>query len=242
MDSKPGKVIFIGTGPGDPCLLTIKALHLIEDARIAVYDSLVSDEILSVLPVTAERIPVRTDVHERGMTPAEIGNVMVSRASSGQDVLRLKSGDPMIFARTGEEMEVLEKNGIDYEIVPGITSAIAAADLSKTVITDRRFSSSVAIVTGHETERKSEKRVDWVKIADSMDTVIVLMGISTLPSYLSDLIRGGMKPEARVTLVFDVSRKTQRIIRGTAEKVINEMPASCGDLCTVIINKNLEGE
>ncbi|MGC8609067.1 MAG: uroporphyrinogen-III C-methyltransferase [Thermoplasmata archaeon] len=237
MKSLHGKVFFVGAGPGDPNLLTIMALRLIQSARIIVYDSLVSSEIMSLVPEDSEKIPVRINVHDRGMTPAEIGNVMIQKVASGNDVIRLKSGDPMIFARTGEEIEVLEENGIDYDIIPGISSSIASAAVSKTMITDRRFSSSVAIVTGHEIKDKNGKRIDWGKISGSVDTLIVMMGLSTLQSYLSEMVKSGLDSRSGITLVFDATRSTQKIIKSTVEKILSDKLVPCSDLCTVIIQK-----
>lgn len=231
-----GKVYFVGAGPGDPGLLTVKSLELLNNADVVIYDSLVTREITNLIPPRASRIAVRKSPRAKGLTLQEMGNLMVAYAKSGETVIRLKSGDPLIFGRTWEEIEYLEREKIDYEIVPGITSALSSAAFAGIPLTDRRFSSSFAVVTGHEASGKTTESVDWGNLAKSVDTLVVLMGASTIRDYCSKLLEAGALASASVTVVSNASRPDQEILRTTLGEVAGGSAEECGDLCTVIIS------
>ncbi len=235
-----GIVYFVGSGPGDPGYLTIKALKLLRSSDLVIYDSLVTREIIRKIPNSVHRVAVRMSPHSKGMKMKELTELMVRHALGGKIIVRLKSGDPLLFGRTWEEIEPLEEAGIKYEIVPGVSSAFASAALSKTPLTDRRFSSSVAIVTGHEANNKLSTSVNWGLLAHSVDTLIILMGASTIADYSEKLIEAGVDGSATVTLIFNASREDQKMIRTTLARVSGGLAMNFGDLCTVIINLRSE--
>lgn len=231
-----GKVYFVGSGPGDPDLLTVKAHNLLDTADVVVYDALVTRGIVERISPNAVRIPVRKSPRGHGMNIEEIGNTLVSLALGGNSVVRLKSGDPLIFGRLWEETEFLDSAGIPYEIVPGITSALSSAAFARIPLTDRRFSSSVAIVTGHEARDKKYHSVDWAQLAKSVDTVIVLMGASNIAEYSRKILESGIEGNILLTVVCNASRNNQKILETTlAEAAYGDFDLK-EDLCTVIIS------
>jgi uroporphyrin-III C-methyltransferase len=145
---------------------------------------------------------------------------MVKHAKQGKQVLRLKGGDPFIFGRGAEEAEYLRKHGIGFEIVPGITSAIASPAYAGIPLTHRRFSSSVAIVTGHEGAEKDELAVKWDKLAGSVDTIVVMMGIGQLEQIARDLVKAGMKRNAKVAIIQSGTTEKQRVVKGTLGTIV----------------------
>lgn len=230
-------VYFVGAGPGDPGLLTVRALKLIQSADVVIYDSLVTEDIINLINVQAKKIPMRRNPKERGLSIEEVGKIMADYSNLGKRVVRLKCGDPLIFGRTGEEIDQLIIYGVDWVIIPGISSALSSPALSKTVLTDRRNSSSLAIVTGHESKNKKTSAVRWEKLADAVDTIIVLMGSSNIPDYCEKLISAGMDQRSTVTMVYNVSRSDQEITRTTLGRACIPQKDTSGDLCTVIISK-----
>lgn len=242
MSNKGSCVYFVGAGPGDPGLLTVKALKLLQSADVVIYDGLVTSDILDLINVTAKKIPMRRDPREKGLSIEEVSRVMIYYASQGKDVVRLKCGDPLIFGRTGEEIDQLNISGIDWEIVPGISSALSSAALSETVLTDRRNSSSLAIVTGHESKDKKASAVKWDKLVDAVDTIIVLMGSSNVSEYCKKLVSAGMDQRSTVTMVCNTSRTDQKITRITLGQASNPQRSAPGDLCTIIISKYARDE
>lgn len=231
-----GKVYFVGAGPGDPGLLTVKSLELMRNADTVIYDSLVTPEILRLIPSSVRRIAVRKSPRARGFDLKEMCSLMIAFAASGEIVVRLKSGDPMIFGRTWEEIDFLKSAGIGYEIVPGITSALSSAAFAEVPLTDRRFSSSFAIVTGHEATSKRYCSVDWDSLSRGVDTLVVLMGVSTIANYCGRLHDAGVEGDAAVTVVANASRADQKILRTTIGEIVKGLPDEYGDLCTVIIS------
>ena len=208
-----GKVFLVGAGPGDPELLTVKAAELLKAAEVVVYDRLVSEEILKLIPDGADRIYVgkRTGKHE--VAQEKITEMLVKMALSGKTVVRLKGGDPFIFGRGGEEAEALAENGVEFEVVPGITAAIAAPMYVGIPLTHRDYASSVAIVTGHRAGN-AERGVDWRKLAGAVDTIVVLMGVESLEAIASELMEGGLNPETPVAIIEQGTSKQQRSLTG----------------------------
>lgn len=231
-----GKVFFVGAGPGDPGLLTVKSVDLIKSVDVVIYDSLVTKEILDLIPSEVLTIAVRQAPRSKGLTLQEMCGIMIDHAISGEKVVRLKSGDPLIFGRTWEEIEFLNREEIEYEIIPGVTSALASAAFAGIPLTDRRFSSSFAVVTGHEAKNKLTGSVNWGELAKSVDTLIVLMGVSTITDYCGKLLDAGVEPYARVTIVSNASRNTQKIFKTTIGEIVEGVSERYGTLCTVIIN------
>ncbi|HYV99853.1 MAG TPA: uroporphyrinogen-III C-methyltransferase, partial [Candidatus Acidoferrum sp.] len=183
-----GKIYFVGAGPGDPKLLTIRAFELLHTADVVIYDRLVSQEILNLIPKSVEKIYVgKLPQCKGGICQTEINTLLIEHARSGKLVVRLKGGDPFIFSRGGEEAEELMKEKLRFEIVPGVSSALAGPASAGIPLTHRGYSSSVAIVTGHEDPSKICSKVDWAKLASAVDTIVILMGVGRLKQIAEEL-------------------------------------------------------
>ncbi|MCL2134514.1 MAG: uroporphyrinogen-III C-methyltransferase [Candidatus Bathyarchaeota archaeon] len=217
-----GKVYLIGAGPGDPKLLTVKAVEIIKTANVLIYDRLgITEEVLNMVPTTAERIFVgkRTGLHE--VPQDQITNLIVQKAKEGGIVVRLKGGDPFIFGRGGEEAEALVAQGIPFEVIPGISSSIAAPMYAGIPLTHRDYAASVAIITGHRAG-EAEKPVEWVKIANAVDTMVILMGVESLENIIDKLIKGGINPDKSVAIVESGTLPQQRTIIATLGTIISK--------------------
>ena len=215
-----GTVYLVGSGPGDPELLTVKARRLIEAADVVLHDKLPGPEILASIPEAK-----REDVGKRAggeWTPQEYTNHrLVELAEDGKTVARLKGGDPFVFGRGGEEAEHLAANEIPFEYVPGVTSAIAGAGVAGIPVTHRDYTSSVSFVTGHEDPTKEESAIDWHALAETGGTLIVLMGVGKLPAYTGELLDAGMDPETPAALVERATWPGQRVAVGTLETIVD---------------------
>ncbi|MDH4320544.1 MAG: uroporphyrinogen-III C-methyltransferase [Desulfobulbaceae bacterium] len=213
---RPGKVYLIGAGPGDPTLITVKGLELLKRAEVVVYDYLASPKLLKFAPKEAEFVYVgkKGGVHH-AHTQEEINQMLVDHARAGRTVVRLKGGDPFIFGRGGEELEELCKYGIAFEVVPGVTSATAAATYAGVPITHRDYTSSLAFITGHEDPTKQGSNVAWDKIATGIGTLVFYMGIKNLPSIAENLIKNGRDPQTPVAVVRWASTPIQKSVEGT---------------------------
>lgn len=215
----PGTVYLVGSGPGDPELLTVKAKRLLDDADVVLHDKLPGPVILEAIP-EAKREDVGKRAGGERTSQAEINERMVELAEDGDDVVRLKGGDPFVFGRGGEEMEYLAAHGIPFEVVPGVTSAVAAPAAADIPVTHRDHASSVSFVTGHEDPTKPESAVDWQALADTGGTIVVLMGVGRLPHYTRELRDAGMDPETPVALVEKGTRPGQQVATGTLESIV----------------------
>jgi uroporphyrin-III C-methyltransferase len=216
------KVFICGAGPGDPGLITVKAMKLIKNCDVVFYDRLVSKEIIDQIPSQSERIFVGRSVGDAATHQDHTNKLMVAHANKGRKVLRLKGGDPFVFGRGGEEAEYLFKHKVKFEIVPGITSAIGSAAYAGIPLTHRHFSSSVAIVTGHEDPTKNESSVKWSNLALSVDTLVILMGIEQLSQISSTLINSGMKKSTKVAIIENGTTKKQREIVGNLGNIVRK--------------------
>ncbi|RLM56775.1 uroporphyrinogen-III C-methyltransferase [Halobellus sp. Atlit-31R] len=218
-DRDVGTVYLVGSGPGDPELLTVKATRLLEEADVVLHDKLPGPEILEAIPEAK-----REDVGKRAggeWTPQEYTNSrLVELAREGKTVVRLKGGDPFVFGRGGEEMEHLAAAGVPFEIVPGVTSAIAGPGTAGIPVTHRDHTSSVSFVTGHEDPTKDESAVDWAALADTGGTIVVLMGVGKLPQYTAALRDAGLDPDTPVALVERATRPEMRIATGTLATIV----------------------
>jgi uroporphyrin-III C-methyltransferase len=212
---KKGKVFICGAGPGDPKLITLRAMELLKTCDVILYDRLVGKELIDQIPARAEKVYVGRTVGDPTTHQDRTNELMVKYAKRGKSVLRLKGGDPFIFGRGAEEAEYLIRHGVEFEIVPGITSAIASPAYAGIPLTHRKYSSSVAIVTGHEGAEKDELMVRWGRLAGAVDTIVVLMGISQLDQISKDLVKAGMKKGTRVAIVASGTTDKQRVVRGT---------------------------
>ncbi|WP_306054934.1 uroporphyrinogen-III C-methyltransferase [Natronococcus wangiae] len=219
-DPRPGTVYLVGSGPGDPDLLTVKAKRLLETADVVLHDKLPGPEIIETLPEDR-----REDVGKRAggeRTPqSEINERLVELAREGKSVVRLKGGDSFVFGRGGEEAEYLAAREVPFEVVPAVTSAIAAPAVAGIPVTHRDHASSVSFVTGHEDPTKEESAVDWEALAATGGTIVVLMGVGRLPDYTEALLEAGMAPETPVALVERGTWPGQQVATSTLETIVD---------------------
>ena len=228
-NKKNGIVYICGAGPGDPKLITVRCLELIETCDIVLYDRLVSDEIISLIPKSIDRIYVGRESGDPTTNQIKTNELMVYHALNGKKVLRLKGGDPFIFGRGGEEAQILVENSIPFEIIPGISSAIGSAVYSGIPLTYRNISSSVALITGHEDPTKEKKYVNWSKLANAVDTIVILMGLENLSNIIKELKKGGMPIDTPIAIIQKGTTNQQRIFTA----IIND------DICQIIEKNNI---
>lgn len=215
-----GKVYLVGAGPGDPGLITVRGKYLLEKAEVLVYDYLASKKLLKHVPKDAELIYAgKRGGVKHTHTQEEISQMLVDHAMSGKVVVRLKGGDPFIFGRGGEEVQELFKAGVPFEVVPGVTSATAAATYAGIPITHRDYTASVAFLTGHEDPTKETSNIDWSKLATGAGTIVVYMGIKNLPIIMDNLLKHGRDPKTPVAVVRWASTPEQRSVVGTVETI-----------------------
>jgi uroporphyrin-III C-methyltransferase len=218
-----GKVYLVGAGPGDPGLLTVKGKTLLEHADVVVYDALVSPEILAIIPPTAEKINAGKRRERHSLPQAQTTELLRAKAEHQAIVVRLKGGDPFVFGRGGEEMVDLIQAGVEVEVVPGITSGIAAPAYAGIPVTHRRYNSSVTFVTGHEATEKYRPEVNWQAIAQGSETIVVYMGVHNLPQIIPSLLLGGMTPETPIALIRWGTRPDQTELIGTLATIVDQV-------------------
>jgi len=206
-----GKVYLVGAGPGDPELLTVRALRLLQSAEAVLYDDLVSPEILSLIPFTAEQHNVGKRCGRKSVQQEEVNFLMIALAETGRQVIRLKSGDPLIFGRAGEEIEALRKAGIACEVVPGITSALGAAAAARIPLTHRRVASSVVLLTAQQAS--GSKAAEWEKLVASGSTLVIYMPGRNYGEIRSKLRSAGLLEETPCALISRATTPRQRIHR-----------------------------
>jgi len=214
-----GTVYIVGAGPGDPKLITLKAVDVIKKADVVLYDRLVSKGILSMIPKNAKKIYVGRDVGDDYKHQHSTNDLMLKFAKTNKHIVRLKGGDPFIFGRGGEEAEFLKSHKIKFEIIPGITSGIASAEYSGIPLTHRDYASSVAFVTGHEDAKKRKESVKWKKLATSVDTIVIMMGLSRLDIICKNLISGGMDKKTPVAVIQDGTTPKQKMVKGNLDTI-----------------------
>jgi len=217
----PGKVYLVGAGPGDPGLLTLKGKALLEAADVVVHDALVSPAVLDMVNPQAELINAgkRRGVHS--LLQAETTKLLIDKARSGKIVVRLKGGDPFVFGRGGEEMEDLCRVGLSVEVVPGVTSGVAAPAYAQIPLTHRDYSSSVTFVTGHESAGKYRPEVNWEAIAQGSETIVVYMGLHNLSYIIGQLQLGGLNSSTPIALIRWGTRPEQEELMGTLENIMD---------------------
>jgi len=219
MTQKHGKVYLVGSGPGDPELLTLKARRLIDTADVIVYDQLPGKAILDSMPQNAEKIDAGKYAGDHKLSQWETNKLLIEKAKEGKMVVRLKGGDPYMFGRGGEEAEELVEAGIEFTVVPGITSAIAAPAYAGIPVTHRDHASMVTFITGHEDPTKDKSALDWEILAKFDGTIVILMGIKMLGRNAGELLKHGKNPETPVALVERGTRPDQRVTIGTLETI-----------------------
>lgn len=221
--SSPGKVYLVGSGPGDPGLMTLKGKALLEGADVVVYDALVSAPILAMINPNAERINAGKRRGQHSLIQCETTQLLIEKAQSHAVVVRLKGGDPFVFGRGGEEMQDLVNAGVAVEVVPGITAGIAAPAYAGIPLTHRDYSSSVTFVTGHEAAGKYRPAVNWQAIAQGSETIVIYMGIHNLGHIVAELHAGGLSAETPVALVRWGTRPEQNELTGTLGTIVRQV-------------------
>lgn len=219
---KPGKVYLIGAGPGDPKLITLRGLEYLERAQVVIYDYLAPEELLNFVSSDAELIFAGKRRGRHPFSQEAINRLIIEKARAGKIVARLKGGDPFIFGRGGEEAEALVQAGIPFEVVPGVTAAIAVPAYAGIPLTHRDLASTVAFVTGHEDPTKGDTSIDWEKIATGVGTLVFFMGMARLPSIVKNLVQYGRDAKTPVALIRWGTRLSQQTVQGTLTDIVEK--------------------
>ncbi|MFA5055653.1 MAG: uroporphyrinogen-III C-methyltransferase [Dehalococcoidia bacterium] len=215
-----GSVYLVGAGPGGIGLITLRGLELLRQADVIVYDRLADDGLLARARGDAEMIYVGKAAGDHSVEQGEIDRILVAKAKEGKSVVRLKGGDPFVLGRGGEEAEALFQGGIPFEVVPGVTSAVAVPAFAGIPVTHRGMASSFAVVTGHEDPTKEDSSVDWKKLATSVDTVVCLMGMGNLKVIVDRIIKGGRSLTTPVALIQNGAGPRQRTLVATLATIV----------------------
>jgi uroporphyrin-III C-methyltransferase len=214
-------VYLVGAGPGDPGLLTVRAAALIRTCDVIVHDRLVGDEIMAMVPPWAERIDVGKAPGRHSTPQHEINAILVDRGAKVDCVVRLKGGDPHVFGRAGEEVEALHAAGVAVEVVPGISSALAAPTAAGIPLTSRHASSGFTVITAHQ-DPANDRTLDWNALARLGTTLVVLMGAARARAVADRLLAGGMAADTPVAVISDATRDTQTVHRTTLDRLGDE--------------------
>jgi uroporphyrin-III C-methyltransferase len=217
----PGKVYLVGAGPGHPELLTVKAVKLLETCDVIVYDRLIQEEVLALAKPSAERIYLGKTVGLHDSRQDEIHELLLAKACEGKTVVRLKGGDPFLFGRGGEEAEFLADHGIPFEVVPGVSSALAAPLSAGIAVTHRDAGSAVAIVTGHEANRE-HSRLNWPALA-GIDTLVFLMGVNSVERIAAELMAHGRSPETPAAMIQMAFWHGEKVVTATLASIASEV-------------------
>lgn len=218
-----GRVSLVGAGPGDPGLITLAAVKRLQEAEVVVYDRLASPALLEHARPGAELIFVGKEGGGSCTGQADINRLLVTKAQEGKRVVRLKGGDPFVFGRGGEEAEALRRAGIPFEIVPGVTSAVAVPAYAGIPVTHRGLATSFAVITGHEDPTKEESGIHWDKIAQGADTLVFLMGLRTLPQIVKNLVANGRAASTPAAVIRWGTTPEQRTVTGTLADIVRRV-------------------
>lgn len=239
--SQDAHVSLVGAGPGDPQLVTLKALRALQSADVILHDQLVSAEVLAMAPTHVERIDVGKKGYGRACRQSDINALMVGLASAGRRVVRLKAGDPLMFGRLDEEIAALEHAGIGYTVIPGISAAQGAASALGIGLTRRRGARRFQAITGHAAEGQLPDDFDWAGLADPKATTAVYMPKATLGTLCSELQRRGLAASHPAVAVFNATRADQQIVGGTLATLAQHIAAvESGAPCIILIGVRAE--
>jgi len=230
---QPGAVWLVGAGPGDPELLTIKALKALQAAEVVVHDGLVSDEILDLAPKAARRISVAKRKSRHSYSQDEINRMLVAFALEGLNVVRLKGGDPFVFGRGGEELEAARAAGVACHVIPGVTAALAASAAAGAPLTHRGAAQAVTFVTGHA-QNGAEPQLDWASLARPNQTVVVYMGLSMAAPIASRLMAAGRDGATPALIVENASRADERRVTTTLARLAEAAAALSGPALLIL--------
>ncbi|HDK16353.1 MAG TPA: uroporphyrinogen-III C-methyltransferase, partial [Nitrospirae bacterium] len=214
-----GKVYIVGAGPGDIGLLTVKGLKFLRKAEVVVYDFHLNEQVLNYINHDAEFIYAGKRGGRHTMEQDEINRILIEKAQQGKTVCRLKGGDPFVFGRGGEEAEALAEAHIEFEVVPGVSSAVAAPAYAGIPLTHRLYSSSLAIVPGYEDVTKKESSIDWAKLATGVGTIVFLMTVKNIEDVCKRLVENGRNPDTPVAVIRWGTRPEQKTITGNLENI-----------------------
>src|SRR5882762_10002296 len=228
-----GRVTLVGAGPGDPDLLTIKALRALQDADVVFYDELVSSEVLDRARRDASRVPVGRRVGKPGIGQDAINRLLIEAAKSGQRAVRLKGGDPFVFGRGGEEVEALREAGVAYSVVPGITAGLGAAAQFEVPLTFRREALRITFLTAHKA--KDAEAVDWSALTDRKMTVVVYMGMTAASAIRAGLLAAGRSPQTPVGVFARATRPDSKAVVGALENLPALVRETCGGPAILVI-------
>jgi uroporphyrin-III C-methyltransferase len=212
-------VAIVGAGPGDPGLLTVRARALLDAAQVVVHDALVSPELMATLPVGCQRFDVGKRRGKHLAEQSEINALLVRFAAEGLRVVRLKGGDPLLFGRGGEEMQALREAGLAYEVVPGVSAAIAAPAMAGIPVTHRDHAAAVTVVTGHECGAIARDPIRWRALAEGGHTLVILMGLTHLDRLCADLVRAGRPAEPPAAVVQEATTPRERQVTSTLARL-----------------------
>ncbi len=215
---RTGRVVLVGAGPGDPELLTVKAVRCLSRADVVIYDRLVDSQVLELIPESAEAIPVGKKGGHYGFPQEKIHELMVSRARAGKEVVRLQGGDPLIFGRGGEEMDYLSAHGVPFEIVPGVSAAFGVPTAAGIPLTHRELSSSVLVLSGHRASGSDLDR-SWT-LAARADTVVFLMPLGNLKQIISQLVLHGRPLDTPAAVIGSGTLERQQEANGTLRNIV----------------------
>jgi len=225
--SAHGKLVYlIGAGPGDPGLISVKGMECLKKADVVVYDYLSNPRLLSYCRPGTEKIYVGKKGSLHTLEQKEINKLLIEKASAGNIVARLKGGDPFVFGRGGEEALDLAEAGIPFEVVPGITAAVAAPAYAGIPVTHRDLTSTFALITGHEDPTKEESAIDWAKLATGIGTLAFYMGLKNLPRIVQRLMENGRAADTPVAVIRWGTKSSQQTIVGTLENIVNEVESA----------------
>jgi uroporphyrinogen III methyltransferase/synthase len=230
-----GKVYLVGAGPGDPGLITVKGLDCLRGANVVIYDRLVNESLLNETRPGTERIYVGKEANRHTWTQEAINGLLLKKAREGKVVVRLKGGDPFVFGRGGEEAEVLAMNRIPFEVVPGVSSAVAVPAYAGIPVTDRRFASSFTVITGHKAHDKDTSSISWHELRSGPDTLVILMGMANLAKVIEELLESNRPPSTPVAVISNGTSHRQRCITGTLRDIIARVESEGIDPPAVVV-------